>query len=48
MMKPMVCKRLEWAVGRIVDYDTQWPEHIHEINDTATENDWCSTAESEL
>lgn len=29
MMKPMVYKRLEWAVERILDYDLLWTECEH-------------------
>jgi len=30
MIKPMIKKRLEWAVERILDYDILWPECNHE------------------
>jgi hypothetical protein len=30
MIKPMIKKRLEWAIERILDYDILWTECIHE------------------
>jgi len=32
MIKPMIKKRLEWAVERISDYDTLWTECKHDGN----------------
>lgn len=32
MIKPMIKKRLEWAVERISDYDILWTECKHDEN----------------
>lgn len=38
MIKPMIKKRLEWVVERLLDYDILWPECKHE-NPKQTIND---------
>lgn len=34
MMKPMIYKRLEWVVERISDFDTQWTNCKHGMDNT--------------
>lgn len=34
MMKPMICKRLEWAAQKICDYNVKWLECKHGIHET--------------
>lgn len=44
-MKPMIHKRLEWAVGKIADYDVRWTEREHGTDDDA-KNDGGRTTET--
>lgn len=46
MIKPMIKKRLEWAVERISDYDILWSECKHENPNDAAKDDRTRAIES--
>lgn len=46
MMKPMIKKRLEWAVERISDYDILWAECKHENHNETLKNEHTRGIES--